>query len=80
MRRRLVRPHRSKFKVGQKVRIENDYCGDFVGTVVKIYQRLSVCTEDGPKTGPGLWVKINDQESIEVLEEQATPTTPRRTS
>ena len=59
MARRISRKRiTSRFKVGQLVRIENEYSGDYRGVVVETHSLLSLPSDAGTITGPGVTVEV----------------------
>jgi hypothetical protein len=62
MARRIVRPPKSKFRVGQRVRVEADYTGDYFGVVTQTHPRLTKpasSRDDTSLTKPGITVRCD---------------------
>lgn len=60
--RRLVRPPKSTFKVGQRVSVDGDAAGDYVGTVIQTHGRLTKHVDaftDDVDTRPGVSVRVD---------------------
>ena len=59
--RRYVRPPRSKYNVGQVVKIDGDASGDYIGSVIETHGKLKkICLDyEGSKTQPGMTVKVS---------------------
>lgn len=65
-RRILVRG--SKFKIGQKVRVEGHSTGDYLGVVIERHPALTKSAspyDDRLETKPGVTVKVTNWEGVE---------------
>ena len=68
MARRIVRG--SKFRVGQRVIVDGDYNGDYIGRVVKTHIRLTKAPsihDETPLTAPGVTVLVDRWEGVDYL-------------
>lgn len=70
-RRILVRG--SKFKVGQKVRVDGDSCGDYFGVVIERHVALTKPVssyDDRNETKPGVTVRVSRWEGVDVSDDR----------
>ena len=68
MARRIVRG--SKFRVGQRVIVDGDYNGDYIGRVVKTHIRLTKTPsihDESTITAPGVTVLVDRWEGVDYL-------------
>jgi len=67
--RRIVRPARSQFRVGDRVRVDGDYNGDYFGVVIEATGRLRKIADVHDmveKTAPGVGVRVHRWEGQAV--------------
>ena len=68
MARRIVRG--SKFRVGQRVIVDGDYNGDYIGRVIKTHTRLTKTPSihgEGTIIAPGVTVLVDHWEGVDYL-------------
>jgi len=68
MARRIVRG--SKFRVGQRVIVDDDCSGDYFGRVIKTHVRLDKSTsihDESTTTAPGVTVLVTRWEGVDYL-------------
>ena len=64
MARRLVRPVRSAFRVGDEVRWSGDYEGPYVGKVTEVHNDVSKVS--GCRVGPGVTVRCHVEDGVDL--------------